>query len=85
MSLSDQPVYVLAASIIGDPDTMAAMSNATFKHLVKRCPMVNAADGLLNTGQDFSGAAVSVALSNLSAEELGYLPWWRRLQRSVFR
>jgi hypothetical protein len=83
MSLAEQPVYVLAASIIGDSDTMAAMSNATFKHLVKRCPMANAADGLLNAGQDFSEAAMPVALSNLTAEDLGYLPWWRRLRRSI--
>jgi hypothetical protein len=84
MPLSDQPVYVLAASIIGDPHMMAVMSNKTFKRLVKRCPMVNAADGLLNAGQDFSEAAMPVALSNLSAEEIGYLPWWHRLRRSLF-
>jgi hypothetical protein len=84
MQLSSQPVYVLAASIMGDPDTMAFMSNATFKHLVKRCPMVSAADGLLNAGQDFSGAGMPVALSNMTAEDLGYLPWWRRLRRAMF-
>jgi hypothetical protein len=83
MSLASQPVYVLAASIIGDPQTMASMSNTAYKHLVTRCHMLNAANHALNVGEDLADTAVAVALNNLSAEDLGYLPWWRKLRRTL--
>jgi hypothetical protein len=84
MPLTTQPVYVLAASIMGDPETMAAMSNVAFKRVVTRCPMLNAANHALNTGSDVTAAACAVAFTNLTAEELGYLSWWSKLRRAVF-
>ena len=84
MPLSSQAAYRLAESIIGDPDTMASMSNAAYKHLVTRCPMLNAANHALNVGDNLADAVVPVAINNLTAEELGYLPWWRKLQRAMF-
>jgi len=84
MQLSTQPVYSLAASIIGDPETMAAMSNQAFKRVITRCPMLNAANHALNTGSDVAGAACAVAFNNLTAEDLGYLPWWSKIRRAMF-